>query len=121
MQAATPGSRPASGAAQAQAARRRPDAFHDYELLEYLLSLIIPRFDTEPLAKRLLHDFGGIGPLLSASPDALRREKLSGDGANLAIDGGDADGTGRRALRIGADVVEPDLAIADHQAPIAAE
>jgi len=54
-----------------------PDAFHDYELLEYLLSLTIPRVDTKPLAKRLLHDFGGIGPLLSASPGALKRERLS--------------------------------------------
>ena len=54
-----------------------PDAFHDYELLEYLLSLTIPRVDTKPLAKRLLHDFGGIGPLLSASPDSLKRERLS--------------------------------------------
>ncbi len=54
-----------------------PDAFHDYELLEYLLSLTIPRVDTKPLAKRLLHDFGGIGPLLSASADTLRREGLT--------------------------------------------
>jgi DNA repair protein RadC len=54
-----------------------PDALHDYELLEYLLSLTIPRVDTKPLAKRLLHDFGGIGPLLSADADTLRREKLS--------------------------------------------
>jgi DNA repair protein RadC len=54
-----------------------PDAFHDYELLEYLLSLTIPRVDTKPLAKRLLHDFGGIGPLLSANTAALRREQLS--------------------------------------------
>ncbi|HVM23566.1 MAG TPA: JAB domain-containing protein, partial [Sphingomicrobium sp.] len=51
--------------------------FHDYELVEYLLALTIPRVDTKPLAKRLLHDFGGIGPLLSASADALRREGLS--------------------------------------------
>ena len=54
-----------------------PAAFHDYELLEYLLSLTIPRVDTKPLAKRLLHDFGGIGPLLSASADSLRREGLT--------------------------------------------
>ena len=54
-----------------------PDALHDYELLEYLLSLTIPRVDTKPLAKRLLHDFGGIGPLLSASAETLKREKLS--------------------------------------------
>lgn len=53
------------------------DGFHDYELIEYLLMLTIPRVDTKPLAKRLLHDFGGIGPLLSASADALRREGLT--------------------------------------------
>src|SRR5215208_4738957 len=54
-----------------------PKALHDYELLEYLLALTIPRIDTKPLAKRLLHDFGGVGPLLSASPDTLRRDGLS--------------------------------------------
>src|SRR3954470_12875888 len=54
-----------------------PAGFHDYELIEYLLALTIPRVDTKPLAKRLIHDFGGIGPLLSASSDALRREGLT--------------------------------------------
>ncbi len=54
-----------------------PAGFHDYELVEYLLALTIPRVDTKPLAKRLLHDFGGIGPLLSASADTLRREGVS--------------------------------------------
>jgi DNA repair protein RadC len=54
-----------------------PQGFHDYELIEYLLALTIPRVDTKPLAKRLVHDFGGIGPLLSASSDLLRREGLT--------------------------------------------
>src|SRR5947209_9987705 len=54
-----------------------PEGFLDYELIEYLLALTIPRVDTKPLAKRLIHDFGGIGPLLSASAGALRREGLS--------------------------------------------
>ncbi|WP_239017002.1 RadC family protein [Sphingomonas ginkgonis] len=53
------------------------DALLDHELVEYLLTLAIPRRDTKPLAKRLLASFGGLGPLLSASPDALRREGLS--------------------------------------------
>jgi DNA repair protein RadC len=53
-----------------------PNGFHDYELIEYLLTLTIPRVDTKPLAKRLLHDFAGIGGLLGASADALRREGL---------------------------------------------
>src|SRR5690242_9757497 len=54
-----------------------PRGFHDYELIEYLLALTIPRVDTKPLAKRLIDDFGGIGPLLGASADTLRREGLS--------------------------------------------
>ena len=54
-----------------------PDGLHDYELVEYLLALTIPRVDTKPLAKKLVHDFGGIGPLLSASTATLRREGLS--------------------------------------------
>ena len=54
-----------------------PEGFHDYELVEYLLALTIPRVDTKPLAKKLIHDFGGVGPLLSASADTLRREGLT--------------------------------------------
>ena len=54
-----------------------PQGFHDYELIEYLLTLTIPRVDTKPLAKRLIDDFGGIGPLLSASAGQLRREGVS--------------------------------------------
>jgi DNA repair protein RadC len=54
-----------------------PNGFHDYELIEYLLTLTIPRVDTKPLAKRLIHDFAGIGGLLGASADALRRDGLT--------------------------------------------
>jgi DNA repair protein RadC len=54
-----------------------PDGFLDHELIEYLLALTIPRVDTKPLAKRLIHDFGGIGALLSASAGALRNEGLT--------------------------------------------
>src|SRR3954447_2951305 len=54
-----------------------PAGFHDYELIEYLLTLTIPRVDTKPLAKKLLGEFGGIGPLLSSSADTLRREGLT--------------------------------------------
>jgi DNA repair protein RadC len=52
-------------------------ALLDHELVEYLLTLAIPRRDTKPLAKELIAKFGGIGPLLSASADTLRREGLS--------------------------------------------
>lgn len=50
-----------------------PGALLDHELIEYLLALAIPRRDTKPLAKRLLAEFGGLGPLLAADASALMR------------------------------------------------
>ncbi|MEQ1547460.1 MAG: DNA repair protein RadC [Chakrabartia sp.] len=55
------------------------DALLDHELIEYLLALAIPRRDTKPLAKHLLHEFGGIGGLLSADAEAIGR--VNGVGA----------------------------------------
>jgi len=52
-------------------------ALLDHELVEYLLALSIPRRDTKAKAKELIARFGGIGPLLSADADTLRREGLS--------------------------------------------
>ena len=62
-----------------------PDALQDYEIVEYLLALAIPRRDTKPLAKALLREFGGLGPLLAATPEALMRVKGMGEGAAAAI------------------------------------
>lgn len=50
-----------------------PDALLDHEIVEYLLGLTIPRIDTKPLAKQLIHDFGGFGALLSADAEAIMR------------------------------------------------
>ena len=61
------------------------DALLDHELIEYLLILAIPRRDTKPLAKRLLHDFGGISGLLSADPVAIARVDGVGDMAVAAL------------------------------------
>jgi DNA repair protein RadC len=58
------------------------DALQDYELIEYLLALAIPRRDTKPLAKALLLEFGGIGPLLTADAEALMR--VDGVGETVA-------------------------------------
>ena len=52
-------------------------ALLDHELVEYLLALAIPRRDTKEQARGLIARFGGIGPLLAADADALRREGLS--------------------------------------------
>ena len=54
-----------------------PRALLDHELVEYLLTLTIPRVDTKPIAKRLLDQFGGIGPLLATDAETLNREGLS--------------------------------------------
>ena len=62
-----------------------PDAFHDYELVEYLLGLAIPRRDVKPLAKGLLAEFGDLPTLLAASPAELARVKGMGEGAIAAL------------------------------------
>lgn len=57
----------------------------DHELIEYLLALAIPRRDTKPLAKALLREFGGIGGVLTADSEALRRVDGMGETAAAAI------------------------------------
>lgn len=62
-----------------------PAGLLDHELVEYLLALAIPRRDTKPLAKALLAEFGGIGALLTAEPEAMMRVDGMGDAAAAAI------------------------------------
>jgi DNA repair protein RadC len=62
-----------------------PDALLDHELVEYLLALAIPRRDTKPLARKLLAEFGGFGPLLSADADAIARIGEVSEGAAAAV------------------------------------
>jgi len=52
-------------------------ALLDHELVEYLLALAIPRRDTKDQAKALITRYGGIGPLLEADPETLRKEDLT--------------------------------------------
>lgn len=54
-----------------------PEALLEHELIEYLLALAIPRRDTKPLAKQLMNEFGGLGALLCADVEALRRAGLT--------------------------------------------
>ena len=49
------------------------DALPDYELLELLLCLALPRQDVKPLAKDLLDRFGGLAGVLTAEVAALTR------------------------------------------------
>lgn len=62
-----------------------PDALLDHELIEYLLALAIPRRDTKPLAKQLLAEFGGIGGLLTADSEALKRVSGMGETSVAAL------------------------------------
>lgn len=48
-----------------------PDTVYDYEVLEFLLSLAIPRKDVKVLAKTLLTTFHDLGGVLSAEPSDL--------------------------------------------------
>lgn len=61
------------------------EALADYELIEHLLMLGLPRVDTKPLAKALLREFGSIGRVLSAEPDELTRVKGVGRSGAAAL------------------------------------
>src|SRR5690349_4785883 len=53
------------------------DALPDYELLELLLFMAIPRVDTKPLAKELIDKFGSFGDLIASPVQKLRDAKVS--------------------------------------------
>ena len=53
------------------------EALLDHELLEYLLTLAIPRKDTKPLARRLIAEFGSLGAVFAADAESLRRTDLT--------------------------------------------
>lgn len=56
------------------------DGFADYELLEYVLALAIPRRDTKPLAKALIDRFKSYAEAIAASPEALAEFGLKESG-----------------------------------------
>ncbi|MFQ5441652.1 MAG: RadC family protein [Thermodesulfobacteriota bacterium] len=59
------------------------DGFHDYEIVELLLTYPIPRADVKPRAKALIKRFGGIGGVLGAGADEL--SSIKGIGEKSAI------------------------------------
>ncbi len=59
------------------------DGFHDYEILELLLTYAIPRRDTKPLAKALIGQFKTIQKVLDALPERLK--EVEGIGKNAAV------------------------------------
>lgn len=47
------------------------EGFHDYEILELLLTYTIPRIDVKPLAKNLIAHFGSLSGVLDATPQEI--------------------------------------------------
>lgn len=62
-----------------------PEAVADYELLELILFLAIPRQDTKPIAKALIDRFGGFAEAVSATPQELGQIKGVGEAAVVAL------------------------------------
>jgi DNA repair protein RadC len=58
-------------------------SFHDYEVLELLLSYAIPQKDVKPLAKDLLKKFGTLKGVMDAEQQEL--ENITGMGTHSAI------------------------------------
>ena len=63
---------------------RGADALEDYELLELLLFRSLPRRDTKPIAKELIHTFDTLAGVMRASLRDL--SKVKGVGLSTALD-----------------------------------
>jgi DNA repair protein RadC len=61
------------------------DGLLDHELVEYLLTLVLPRIDTKPIAKQLIAHYGGLSALFTADAESLLQQKGIGQRAAAAI------------------------------------
>ncbi len=61
------------------------EGFHDYELLELLLTYAIPRRDVKPIAKMLIGRFGSLSGVLDASPQELEKVTQMGPASSSLI------------------------------------
>ncbi len=66
-------------------ARHGFDGFHDYEVLELLLTYEIPRVDVKPLAKRLLSLFGTLAGIFDATAAELAQVDGVGEKGTLFL------------------------------------
>ncbi len=62
--------------------KKHPGALEEHELLEILLYNAVPRRNTNPLAHKLLDEFGSIGRIFEADAEAL--QQVDGMGPQLA-------------------------------------
>lgn len=61
------------------------EALADHEVIEYLLMTAIPRRDVKPLARSLLHRFGGLAGVFNADPRALAAHPGMGETSAAAL------------------------------------
>jgi len=64
-------------------ARNGFEGFHDYEVIELLLTYALRRIDVKPLAKRLLKEFGTLAGVFDAP--AVELVKVPGAGEKVAV------------------------------------
>lgn len=83
---------PAASGTEGHRARMRtrlltagPEALADYELLEMVLFLGLPRRDTKPIAKALLSRFGSFAGCIAAMPNELRGVEGLGESGTAAL------------------------------------
>ncbi len=62
-----------------------PEALADYELLEMVLFIALPRRDTKPIAKALLARFGSFAAAIAAPLNELRAVEGMGDAGTAAL------------------------------------
>jgi DNA repair protein RadC len=74
----------------------------DYELMELVLQIVIPRKDTKPLAKQLIETFGSFSAVFGASPSRLDEIKGIGliSATNLKIIQAAAQRFARDSLKV---------------------
>ncbi len=61
------------------------DSFAEHEVLEIMLFFSVPRIDTNPLAHRLINEFGSLQNVLSATAEDLKRVEGVGDNTATLI------------------------------------
>lgn len=59
------------------------DAFLDHEVLEFVLTYVVPRKDTKPIAWRLIEKFGSLSAIFDTGRDEL--EQIKGIGKETAL------------------------------------
>jgi DNA repair protein RadC len=59
------------------------DSFYDHEILELLLFYTVPRMDTNPIAHRLINEFGSLAAVMDADIKSL--EKVQGVSHKSAV------------------------------------